>query len=417
MVHLRLNETESNPNPHVNFIAALPALHTEDKEAARQLLRALGAQVRPVMKSHGFAVNSFEEYEHNKVFAGRNWNNGETVELVLRKQDGSFLPTFWLMSTLCHELAHIKASKLSLNSGSSTILTLAAYEPWACFSGPLEATPHRSYWSSGQRLADSARIAGDGIEAGDLPEFMCGGAQSRVRPSSLRRRRPTQPTSTSLLKPVNENDSEEDSDDGYISIHETDADRRQTLLSSGEPNSDLQGLQLNKSKLWKDFQNEFNFSVKPIHISDIGCDIPIPSGSTFVSKTEPSTEMWEKPRNRLEDERTSSTSASGTLQPSKPTADKRKKLIDTSSSKLVQTQIGFRRKEGPELALSEDDDDIIISGPYPLNEPAPHHSRDSRQATTDGTETPWACLVCTLISRLFCVWNDEGRKYLEAIIT
>jgi hypothetical protein len=61
MVHLRLNETETNPNPHVNFITALNAVHHEDKEAARQLLRALAAQVRPVMKSYGFVINSFEE--------------------------------------------------------------------------------------------------------------------------------------------------------------------------------------------------------------------------------------------------------------------------------------------------------------------------------------------------------------------
>lgn len=95
MVHLRLNEQESNPNPNVNFINALP----DDNDDARQLLRALAAQVRPVMKIHGFVVNSLEEvclclcqrtpcacrffsklqYEYNQVFAGRNWNNGETV--------------------------------------------------------------------------------------------------------------------------------------------------------------------------------------------------------------------------------------------------------------------------------------------------------------------------------------------------
>jgi hypothetical protein len=28
------------------------------------------------------------------------------------------------------------------------------------------------YWSSGQRLTDSARVAGEGIEPGDLPEYM-----------------------------------------------------------------------------------------------------------------------------------------------------------------------------------------------------------------------------------------------------
>lgn len=28
------------------------------------------------------------------------------------------------------------------------------------------------YWSSGIRLADSARVAGEGIEEGDLPEYL-----------------------------------------------------------------------------------------------------------------------------------------------------------------------------------------------------------------------------------------------------
>lgn len=28
------------------------------------------------------------------------------------------------------------------------------------------------YWSSGTRLADSARMTGEGLEAGDLPEYM-----------------------------------------------------------------------------------------------------------------------------------------------------------------------------------------------------------------------------------------------------
>ena len=60
MVHVRLNLAESNPNHHINFITALPT-NPEQQEEARQLLRALAAQVRPVMKAHGFAVNSLEE--------------------------------------------------------------------------------------------------------------------------------------------------------------------------------------------------------------------------------------------------------------------------------------------------------------------------------------------------------------------
>lgn len=113
MVHLRFNEKETNPNPYINFITALPP-SGDEHERARQLLRALAAQVKPVMKAHGFTVNSFEEvrftgvqnfrippgsgralsarwnrlltlecffvqYEWNTVFAGRNWNAGETI--------------------------------------------------------------------------------------------------------------------------------------------------------------------------------------------------------------------------------------------------------------------------------------------------------------------------------------------------
>ena len=61
MVHHRVNEREANPNPHINFITPLPGVTPAVTEDAKQLLRALAAQVRPVMKAHGFEVNSFEE--------------------------------------------------------------------------------------------------------------------------------------------------------------------------------------------------------------------------------------------------------------------------------------------------------------------------------------------------------------------
>ena len=61
MVHHRINTSEPNPNPRVNFITALPMPQPDDQERARQLLRALAAQVKPVMKTHGFVVNSLEE--------------------------------------------------------------------------------------------------------------------------------------------------------------------------------------------------------------------------------------------------------------------------------------------------------------------------------------------------------------------
>ena len=61
MVHVRLNEREANPNPHVNFIVPLKMADPMAEEDGRQLLRALAAQVRPIMKAEGFVVNSLEE--------------------------------------------------------------------------------------------------------------------------------------------------------------------------------------------------------------------------------------------------------------------------------------------------------------------------------------------------------------------
>ncbi|KAI0309917.1 WLM domain-containing protein [Amylostereum chailletii] len=184
MVHYRLNPSESNPNPFVNFISALPATDPAHSEHARQYLRALAAQVKPLMRAHGFAVNSLEEYEYNAVFAGRNWNHGETVELVLRNKGGGFASPSWLMSTLCHELAHIK----HMDHGP------AFQALWARLRNEVRALQAKGYygdgyWSSGNRLSDSAVIAGDGAQLGDLPEYICGGAHTRARPARRRRQR------------------------------------------------------------------------------------------------------------------------------------------------------------------------------------------------------------------------------------
>ncbi|TFY75433.1 hypothetical protein EWM64_g8578 [Hericium alpestre] len=167
MVHYRLNANETNPNPHVNFITALPMPDPAAQEQARQLLRALAAQLKPVMKAHGFVVNSFEEYEFNKVFAGRNWNHGETVELVVRNSYGGICAIPWLMSTLCHELAHIK----HMHHGSEF------QKLWRQLNNEVRALQLKGYygdgyWSAGTRLADSARVEGEGVAGGDLPEFM-----------------------------------------------------------------------------------------------------------------------------------------------------------------------------------------------------------------------------------------------------
>ena len=60
-------------------------------------------------------VNSLVEYEPNPEFAGRNWNAGEIIEIVLRRRDGSFLPWNFILMVMCHEQAHIKVSFLTLS--------------------------------------------------------------------------------------------------------------------------------------------------------------------------------------------------------------------------------------------------------------------------------------------------------------
>lgn len=119
------------------------------EEEARQLLRALAAQIKPVMKAHGFSVNSLEEYEHNPVFAGRNWNNGETIgefvndvemessgelsrlgsllEIVLRRPHGGFFHTSWLMSTLLHEVCQ-PACALPCDQHAQPIFVARTYQ-------------------------------------------------------------------------------------------------------------------------------------------------------------------------------------------------------------------------------------------------------------------------------------------------
>lgn len=141
MVHIRINERDSNPNSHINFVSVLPMVDATLEDNARQLIRALAAQVKPVMKAHGFTVNSLEEVCIRLLSLSPSWIStlcststteclqGGTgtmgrrlvrtlresplesstehisAELVLKSASGSFVPVHWLMSTLCHEVS------------------------------------------------------------------------------------------------------------------------------------------------------------------------------------------------------------------------------------------------------------------------------------------------------------------------
>ncbi len=171
MVHLRLNDPDTSRNKQINYITALPRY--ADSEQARHRLLQLAAQVQPVMKSHGFQINSLEEFEWNREFAGRNWNNGETVELVLRRQDGSFAPLQWVLMVFCHELAHIKY----MNHIPSQHGKLDRELRNECRELQARGYYGDGFWSAGQRLQDNGFVAGDGLNSlQGLPEYSCGGA-------------------------------------------------------------------------------------------------------------------------------------------------------------------------------------------------------------------------------------------------
>ncbi|KAG6879883.1 hypothetical protein C0992_010236 [Termitomyces sp. T32_za158] len=194
------------------------------------------------------------------------------------------------------------------------------------------------YWSSGMRLGDSARVSGQGIELGDLPEYLCGGSQTRRRPT----RRPRKPRNATITpstatgrqtdkprkagsritrknaflgqgeslmgdevvgkakgtgfgKRVNSSNApdrtgepatDSDHDEVRIVASETDDDRREVLLRS---NKDEDLKQLKSGSLWESFEFESDFvfdEPQKIKGSVCGLDVASCSTSSMPSKAE-----------------------------------------------------------------------------------------------------------------------------------
>ncbi|KAL9096359.1 MAG: hypothetical protein Q9165_001356 [Trypethelium subeluteriae] len=101
----RLNERTQRPNPLINFIKPLPG---PNSHLAEDFLSRIAAIVLPIMRANYIAVMALEEYPPNPEFAGRNFNAGEVIQLVLRGRSGGWLPFRSVQMVMVHELAHCK---------------------------------------------------------------------------------------------------------------------------------------------------------------------------------------------------------------------------------------------------------------------------------------------------------------------
>ena len=189
---LRLNaQASSHPNNRITFIKplALPPNPTparqSDHDTADTFLRAIAAQCLPIMKGHYLSVTTLEEHEPNREFIGRNFNNGEIIQLVLRSKNGGWLPFNMVQMVMMHELSHnthMNHSKKFWDVRNAYTAELRGL--WS------KGYTGEGFWGSGQRLEDMKSVMGDNIVDSevlkDLP--ICGGTYRSRR----RKRKPTQ---------------------------------------------------------------------------------------------------------------------------------------------------------------------------------------------------------------------------------
>ncbi|WVW82392.1 hypothetical protein I302_104399 [Kwoniella bestiolae CBS 10118] len=190
---LRLNERQANPNPYVIFIRSLR--NKKDHTDAEDMLKAVAAQMRTIMRERFMQVHTLEEAEFNRVFAGRNWNHGQSIELVLRGPSGRFLPMPYIISVMCHEMAHIE----QMNHGPKFQKLMADIK--ADVRG-LQARGYYGdgFWSDGKRLRDSVRMGGEGYRASDFPEYICGVSASDARKAKRPSRGPGSTRAPGMVK-------------------------------------------------------------------------------------------------------------------------------------------------------------------------------------------------------------------------
>ncbi|ORY23213.1 WLM domain-domain-containing protein [Naematelia encephala] len=183
----RMNEREANPNPYVGFIRALKG--KKDAADAESVLKAVAAQMKKIMEQRFMFVHTLEEAAFNRVFAGRNWNHGQSIELVLRGPSGRFLPLPYITSVMCHEMNHGPKFQKLMASIKKDVREMQARGYFG-----------DGFWSDGRRLKDSVKMGAEGLKPSDFPEYVCGVSASDAQKARGPRRGPSASQTPGLVK-------------------------------------------------------------------------------------------------------------------------------------------------------------------------------------------------------------------------
>jgi len=128
------------------------------------------------MRTNHISVASLAEHEPNNEFLGRNFNNGEVIELVLKSHSGRWLSFQFVQMVMMHELAHCKQMNHSKDF-------------WAVrnqYCTELRALWAKGYvgeglWGRGQPLSGQYSLDTP-LPQDEIPEHLCGGGfRSRGR--------------------------------------------------------------------------------------------------------------------------------------------------------------------------------------------------------------------------------------------
>ncbi|RSH84144.1 uncharacterized protein EHS24_005647 [Apiotrichum porosum] len=163
----KINTRDADPNHFITFIRVLDKFR--DKDVAESILKAVAAQTKPIFQHRYMQCITLEEAKHNNVWVGLNTNHGQRIQLVLRRPNGSFYPLPFIMSVMCHEMAHITHMnhRKDFQELNAAIKKDVAQLQSKGYYGD-------GFWSNGKRLGDSVPMGSDGLDRTSLPEHVCG---------------------------------------------------------------------------------------------------------------------------------------------------------------------------------------------------------------------------------------------------